>query len=116
MNYTVKGEPLCKAVLTGKYDSVTVFGKAKFYGWAQGTVVFTEVSNLPPNAAVSIEIADENTAFEYPAVATKNGYLYHITYNDGFKADNLVGKSINLLLKGGEKNSKILACGAINGN
>lgn len=115
MSYTVKGEPVCKATLTGDYDGIKVFGKAKFYSWAQGTVILTEVSNLPQNTDVTVRIGGEKALYKYPAVTTKNGYLYHITYNDGFNTDNLVGKNIKLLLKGEEKNSKILACGTING-
>jgi Cu-Zn family superoxide dismutase len=114
----LKRVPCAKADIKGNRNAPHLSGSAKFYPWANGTIVKIELINLPikPSPfAVHIHegkacVPDDFSkagghlnpeglshpahAGDLPSIFSNNGYGYMIIYTDRFRTRDIIGKPI----------------------
>lgn len=84
MSYQIIGKADICVNIKGENDFKRVWGKISLYKWAGGTIIRSELSNLPADKNKYILLSDENADVEIPIHSTENGYSYMITYSDRF--------------------------------
>lgn len=92
----LKTKPPVYAEIKGNSEAPHLSGTVKFYPWAQGTMIQTEIVNLPDENPFEFHIQDKGGKYNpiLPCLISNSGYSYMTVYISRFTPDEIIGKSV----------------------